>query len=92
MSKKNKAVCFEEKDIVLRIPPETVEIVLQIKMFINGKVTEAYKKLDLQDVRAAFRDAEENYWPETTPYALTEKGRQFMEDLKTEQEELCKQG
>ena len=55
------------------------------KVWHNGQTITVSKTMDFDEVRAAFRDAQENYIPEDAVFTLTDRGRAHLEELKERQ-------
>ena len=88
---KEQMIEFAEEYIVLTLPVNTVEVTIQAKVMYKGKLCKAEKTLDAKAVRAAFNEAENGYIPSDAMFTLTDKGRQLVEDLERERNELGKQ-
>lgn len=67
--------------IVLLLPEETVEATITAKVFHGGELMEVHKKLSLTEVRAAFKDAEDSYFPPDAEFTITDKGRAYLDEL-----------
>ena len=75
---------YECDPAVLWLPPETVEVQLEIKILQNGELVTAHRTLGVTEVRKAFQDAEDNYIDPDRTYTLTDKGRELMEQIRKE--------
>lgn len=83
---------LETSYIVLPVPSNSLEINITAKVWVDGEMKEVYKKMTFEEVREAFRDAEESYFPPDEEFSLTEKGRKLFEDLesgKIEWSDIC---
>ena len=73
---------FTTEYAVFEIPIHTLSIDMNLKVFDGEKIIECTRSYSMDDVRAAVSDAEENYIPEDATWTLTEKGREYLEELK----------
>ncbi len=69
-----------EKYAVLGLPEDTVEATITVKVYLDGEIQTVEKKLGMSEVRAAFKEAEENYIPSGTVFQITEEGRRYLEE------------
>ena len=79
---KEEYIDLTETRAMIYIPENSVEITLIAKVFENGTITECKKKLDMKDCREAIEDAEKNYIEDDDLYAITDKGRAYLGQLK----------
>lgn len=61
---------LETEFIVLAIPQSTVEVTISAKVWDNSKVTTVERTMPFNEVRDAFREAEEGYTPSNAVYVL----------------------
>ena len=76
----DEIIMLTEKYIVLGIPEDTVEATITVKVYLDGELQTVEKKLCMSEVRAAFKEAEENYIPSDAVFQLTEEGRRYLEE------------
>lgn len=76
----DEIIMLTEKYIVLGIPEDTVEATITVKVYLDGELQTVEKKLGMSEVRAAFKEAEENYIPSDAVFQITEEGRRFLEE------------
>lgn len=81
MVKNNEKIYLEENYIVLSLPTETVEIEIIAKVYHDGELINVKKTLSIQEVRDAFKEAEEGYIPLDAEFQVTEKGLEYLEEL-----------
>ena len=67
---------------MIYIPEHSVEITISAKVFENGKLINVEKVLTMGEVGDAIEDARLNYIEDDDKFVLTEKGRQWLEELK----------
>ena len=71
----------ECKDIIMSIPTNTIEMTIKLKMYENGEMFYAKQIFNLEDIKDAedlFEQCREGEYP---TYTLTEKGREYFENL-----------
>lgn len=68
-----------EKDIVLNIPTNTVEIKISLTMYDDGKLVEAEQILDMESIKECEQLFEDTVSGEYPIYTLTEKGLNELE-------------
>ena len=76
----DETIMLTEKYIVLGIPEDTVEATITVKVYLDGEIQTVEKKLGMSEVRAAFKEAEENYIPSDAVFQMTEEGRRYLEE------------
>ena len=81
MVKNNDEIYLEQNYIVLSLPTETVEIEIIAKDYHDGELINVKKTLSIQEVRDAFKEAEEGYIPLDAEFQVTEKGLEYLEEL-----------
>ena len=73
---------LEVEYAVIDLPKNTIEANIEAMVYCdNGRIVEVKNKLNFQNVRSAFRKAEEGYIPADPEFVLTEKGKQIVEKL-----------
>ena len=75
---------LEERRAIIYLPENSVEATFLLKVYDSekGDLIEVKKTLGLSDLRRAFEDAEYNYIEDDDKFVLTEKGREYAEELK----------
>ena len=74
----------EYKDIIVPIPTNTIEMTVKLKMYEDGEMFYAKQIFNLGDIKDAedlFEQCCEGEYPR---YTLTEKGREYVEELRGE--------
>ena len=74
----NDEIELSEMRAMVFLPENAVEIELNCKVFDGDKIIPVYKKMDLSAIRAAFMDAENNYFEDDDTFKLTEKGKKLF--------------
>lgn len=70
---------------VIELPRDAVWVNMTIKVMQNGEITEVSGQMGVDDIRKAFREAEDNYLPDDAVFTLTEKGRAMAEAMENGQ-------
>lgn len=81
MDDEKEEVLLNEKNIVIAIPEDTVEVTVTARVLLEGKLVTVEKKMTPSEVREAFNDADENYIDPDATFQLTELGREIAEQL-----------
>ena len=68
-----------EKDIVLSIPTNTVEIKISLIMYEDGELVKAEQILDMKSIKECEQLFEDTISGEYPVYTLTEKGLEELE-------------
>lgn len=71
----------EYKDIIILIPNNTIEMTIKVKVYKNGKVFNAEQTFDLEGIKYAENLFEQCCDGEYPVYTLTEKGREYFENI-----------
>ena len=71
-------------DAVIEIPKTTLELVINAKIYHEGELVTVTQKLDMDAVRSAVKEAEENYFPDDATFTLTDYGRKLAEEIERE--------
>ena len=75
------------KDIILSIPTNTVEMTVKLKLYEKGGVFNVEQTFDLEDIRYAENLFEQCCNGEYPMYTLTEKGKEYFEELLKDEDE-----
>lgn len=76
----------EYKDIIILIPNNTIEMTIKVKVYKNGKVFNAEQTFDLEGIKYAENLFEQCCDGEYPVYTLTEKGREYFENILKEKQ------
>lgn len=71
----NKEIELEEEYAVILLPKNSVEIKMNVKVFENSELMTVSKLMSLDDIREAFKQADEGYIDPDATYTLTDKGK-----------------
>ena len=76
----------EYKDIIVSIPTNTIEMTIELKVYENGKMFDAEQTFDLEGIKYAEDLFEQCCNGEYPVYTLTEKGREYVENILKERQ------
>lgn len=80
-----RTVELENEHAMIDIPATAVELRIEAKVFLDGKVQTVERTMTLQEIRRAMKDAED-FIAEDDQFCLTEKGRDLVHDYATNEE------
>lgn len=69
-----KEVELQEEWAVIGLPRNTVEVTLRVRMYSDGELVDAEKKMSMTDVLDAFKLAEDGFTHPDDEWSLTDKG------------------
>lgn len=84
MEKEQEYIDLEEVNAIVKLPENAVKVELNVHVFDGEKIVKASKTMDISEIRDAFRLAEEYYDDPEAYYTLTDKGKEFVAQLKNE--------
>ena len=76
----------EYKDIIVSIPTNTIEMKIKLKVYENGEMFDAEQTFDLEGIKYAENLFEQCCDGEYPMYTLTEKGREYLENILKEKQ------
>ena len=76
----------EYKDIIVSIPTNTIEMTVKLKVYDNGEMFDAEQTFDLEDIKYLENLFEQCCNGEYPQYTLTEKGREYLENILKEKQ------
>lgn len=68
---------------IVEFPENTVEAQLHFKVFHNGELIRVGRTLSMDEVRTAFRKADDGYIDDDDVFTITEKGLKWLEENQT---------
>ncbi len=71
----------EHRAILFGFPEHAVEIEIRAKVFENGELLNVTKKMNMDEIREAFRKADDGYIDDDDRFVITDKGRAYLEEL-----------
>ena len=76
----NEISLLEHRAILFGFPEHAVEVEIQAKVFENGKLMNVTKKMDMDEIREAFRKADDGYIDDDDRFVITDKGIAYLEE------------
>lgn len=73
-----KFVELQEHRAMVHLPENAVEVTIQAKVFHNDGILSVKKEMKMEDIREAFRKADDGYIDDDDMFVITEKGREFL--------------
>lgn len=71
-------------DVIITIPTEAIELDINIKLLDGDKIIQCGKKLNVSEIRDAMQLFEDCCMGEYSRYILTERGKEYIKQLKNE--------
>ena len=72
---------LNEKWAVIGLPENVVEVEITAKVYMNGKITNVSRVMNMDELREAFQEAKDGYIPSDAVFCLSDKGREYVEGL-----------
>ena len=69
---------------MIEIPENSVEVKMNIKVYVDGEIKTVSATLDQEMIREVFRKADDGYVDENDRFMITEQGLKYMEELERE--------
>ncbi len=77
-----ETVELDEHRAMIYLPENAVEVKVNAKVYHEGELIDASKKMSLEDIREAFRKADDGYIDDDDVFYLTDKGKALLEECK----------
>lgn len=77
-----ETVELDEHRAMIYLPENAVEIEVKAKVYHEGEIIDASKKMTLEDIREAFRKADDGYIDDDDVFYITDKGKALLEEYK----------
>ena len=77
----NEISLLEHRAILFGFPEHAVEVEIQAKVFENGELLNVTRKMNMDEIREAFRKADDGYIDDDDRFVLTDKGKAYLEEL-----------
>lgn len=75
----NEINLMEHRAIILGFPEHAVEVRIEAKVFENGEILNVSKTMNMDEIREAFRKADDGYVDEDDRFVLTDAGAEYLE-------------
>ncbi len=76
-----KYIELTEHRAMITLPEDSLEVEINCKIFHEGDIQEVSKTMNMQEIREAFRKADDGYIDEDDTFVITEKGRKWLEEF-----------
>ena len=76
-----KYIELQEHRAMIYLPEKAVEIIVNAKVYIDGKIQKVSLTYDMEQIREMFRKADEGYIDDDDRFVLTDKGRALLEEM-----------
>lgn len=71
---------LQEHRAIVTLPENSVSVEIQAKVYQDGELVNVSKTLSMEDIRTAFRKADDGYIDEDDRFVITEKGLEWLEE------------
>lgn len=71
---------------MIYVPENAVECELTFTVYQDGELSKVTQTMDMKELREAIRKAEEGYIDEDDVFTLTDKGRQWLDEMRNAQD------
>ena len=79
---KDKTIEVYEERAIVYLPKDAIEVTIGAKLYLGkNKITDVEKNMDMHEIREAFRKAEEGYIDDDDQFVLTEKSKEYFENV-----------
>lgn len=72
---------LQEHRAMIYLPEKAVEITVNAKVYIDGKIQKVSLTYDMEQIREMFRKADEGYIDDDDRFVITDKGRALLEEM-----------
>ena len=79
--KKGAEIELEQAWAVIGLPTSAVYVSMDVTICLDGEIKKVCTSFDPQEIRTAFRKAEEGYIDEDERFVFTEEGKAYLESL-----------
>ena len=70
---------LQEHRAMIYLPEKAVEIIVNAKVYIDGKIQKVSLTYDMEQIREMFRKADEGYIDDDDTFVITDKGLAWLE-------------
>ena len=70
----------EHRAILFGLPEHAVEVEICANVFENGKLFNVSKTMNMDEIREAFRKADDGYIDDDDRFVLTDSGKAFLDE------------
>ena len=77
----DKYVELQTHRAMIYLPENSVEVTITAKVFHDGEIVNVSNKYDMEQIRDAFRKADDGYIDDEDKFVLTDEGKAYLEEL-----------
>lgn len=77
-----------EHRAMIYMPEDAVEVTINAKIYLEGKLMNVSKVMSIAEIREAFQKADDGYIDDEDRFVITEKGKAFLEAMRKNGDEL----
>ena len=67
---------------MIELPENSVEVEIKCRVFYEGQLLSVSKTMTMEELRTAFKKADEGYIDDDDVFTITNKGRAYLEETK----------
>ena len=82
MAKEPEMVELMNHRAMIELPENAVEVTVNAKVYHDGKLISVGRTMDMEEIRTAFRKADDGYIDDNDRFEITEKGKAWLDELK----------
>ena len=71
-----------EHRAMIYLPENSVGVLINASVYEDGEIIEVSKKMTMEEIRDAFRKADDGYIDDDDRFVITEEGKAYLEELK----------
>ena len=86
MENENPIIELTSVRAMIYVPENAVEGELTFTVYQDGELSKVTQTMDVKELREAIRNAEEGYIDEDDVFTLTDKGRQWLDEMRNAQD------
>ena len=86
MAKEPEMVELMNHRAMVELPENAVEITVKAKVYHGGKLISVGKTMDMEEIRTAFRKADDGYIDDEDTFVITEKGKAWLDEQQKQRE------
>ena len=86
MAKEPEMVELMNHRAMVELPENAVEITVNAKVYHDGRLISVGKTMDMEEIRTAFRKADDGYIDDEDTFVITEKGKAWLDEQQKQRE------
>jgi len=73
---------LQEHRAMVYLPENAVSVWFNVAVYEDGEIVNVSKKMTMEELREAFRKADDGYIDEDDKFVITEEGKAYLEEMK----------